>query len=102
MKGTEKQIKWAEQILADARNTIQANIRLAQKNYEKYNHEVFFEDRLTALNLISDQFEAMVENMTASMIIDARDRISPHSITCLLEKTEDKIRAEKRGYTKND
>ena len=96
MNGTEKQIKWAEQILADARNTIQANIELAEKNYEKYNHEVFFEDRLTALNLISEQFEAMCSQVDdARVIIDARDKISPFSITRLLEKTEDKIRADR-------
>lgn len=94
MIGSEKQVRWAEHILADARNTIQANLRLAEKNYEKY-HDVFFEDRIDALNFISAQFEAAVANMTAGMIIDMRARISPSRICDLIERIEDEIRREK-------
>lgn len=98
MIGSEKQIRWAEQILADARGTIKANIEYADANYEKYKHDVMFADRLKAPDIISEQFEATFGHENdARRIIDARGRITSAKIIDLMFKAEEEARKERQN-----
>lgn len=87
LKGTEKQIKWAEDIIREARETIKNNIEnikaLQQEYSEKFDEEMkaFRQDEVEAYELCGKQMEAMLENIdSAAKIIDMREKLSSRNI----------------------
>lgn len=80
MKGTEKQIKWAEDIIESARGTIKANIENIKAQQEKYNCK-WRQDELEAFELCGKSLEELLDKVTeASQVIDMRHKISSHAI----------------------
>lgn len=88
MKGTEKQIKWAEDIKDEAMGTIEANItRLEKLTAQCPNRWLLLEKELfeSLQKQIGDFFASTEE---ASKVIDARNRLSG---SFLLEMVNDEV-----------
>jgi hypothetical protein len=72
MTGTEKQIKRAEDLIADARGTISANIKINEERSSSDN-DMFARDALI-WGEISRQFEDTIAHInSAAQIINTRD-----------------------------
>lgn len=87
LKGTEKQVAWAEDIVAIARRTISSNIEniknLQAEYTEKYGEgfKNFRQDELEAFEKCGESLEAMLANVdSAAKIIDMREKLSSRSI----------------------
>lgn len=78
MKGSEKQVKWAEDIIEGARKTIEANIRLHMENAEKFPTAAkTYNDRADQWKRIGAQVEAAVAKCDdAALIINKRSMFS--------------------------
>lgn len=94
-EGDRKQIKWVEDIIRDARETIRRNIELIKALQEKHGYDVR-QDELEAYEKCSESLEkvfASTEN--ASDIIEMRNRISGRAINemvnryCLIQKNKE-------------
>lgn len=80
LKGTEKQVAWAEDIIASARGTIKTNIENIKAQQEKYNCK-FKQDELEAYEKCSESLETLLAGIdSASKIIDMRYKISGGAI----------------------
>lgn len=82
MKGTEKQIKWAEDIIAKARETLDRNIALIDRvdtiGARKDERQCYVDCR--------ESLEKMLEGVDdAAKIIDMRERLSSSSILQMVE-----------------
>lgn len=95
MKGTEKQIKWAEDIIRDARETIRRNIELIKALQEKHGYDVR-QDELEAYEKCSESLEKVFASTEeAGAIIEMRNRISGRAINemvnryCLIQKNKE-------------
>ena len=89
MKGTEKQIKWAQDIVAKTKGDIDRNIADFEKRAAEYpdlfgieaeewkNCKVWFENQMA---------EAEKRDMPASWYIDNRDRLSGTAMNQRVEK----------------
>lgn len=53
MKGTEKQIAWAEEIKSSAMSNVQHNIELSMQRYEEYDHHTAFLATATAFRIMA-------------------------------------------------
>lgn len=100
MKGTEKQIKWAEDIIESARGTIKANIENIKAQQEKYNCK-WRQDELEAFELCSKSLEELLSKVTeASQVINMRHKISSHAIIEMVQEylyvTKNRKQREKR------
>jgi len=85
MKGTEKQIKWAEDIKANAINTCTANIeRLSGQPLDAMRVEVFKVIRKTLI----DGFEQIDD---AAVIINKRAHFDPMAIIRMADRTSELI-----------
>lgn len=76
LKGTEKQIAWATDLINDAMNTINANLENAKNSrdfYAKYNVQAFSELKASLEKVI-----AKLE--TAAQVIDNREILNPSQI----------------------
>ncbi len=89
MKGTEKQIAWAEQIISDALGTINRNIARIKKQIEKYGADKHSELELKAWEAARGQYENVIlksaEAQNAAWIIDNRKRMDPAAIAHQVE-----------------
>ena len=82
LKGTEKQVKWATDIVADIDSTVNDNIRLAHEN--QWPHADKWEE---AFGIIISQLEgALLKIDKAAVIISCRDRFDPNRILNLANK----------------
>lgn len=80
MNGTEKQIRWAEDIIGEARRTIERNIKLIKDLQEKHGFAVR-QDELEALEKCGKSLEEVIASKeNASDIIKMRHRISSSAI----------------------
>lgn len=76
LKGTGKQVAWAEDIMNIARETVNSNIKAIKEQQEKYNGQ-FRKDELEAYERVGQQLEAMFSKVTeASQIINMRSRLT--------------------------
>ena len=87
LKGTEKQVAWAEDIIREARETISRNIEniknLQAEYTEKYGEEFknFRQDEVEAFEKCGESLEAMLAGIdSASKIIDMRSKLSSGNI----------------------
>lgn len=72
MKGTEKQVKWAEDIIEGARRTIAANIKLNREREAQFG-AVIYTARAEQWEKLSAQVEAAVAKCDdAAIIINKR------------------------------
>lgn len=81
MKGTEKQIKWAEDTKANALGTCEANIERMEKTIDNQTGRTIFPDEIEAYKVqlaILQAFFAKVDD--AAVIISKRDLIHPARI----------------------
>lgn len=82
MKGTEKQIKWAEDIIRGARETLDRNIELIDKN----GTAVLLKDRRQCLVDCKESLEKMLAGIDdAAKIINMRERLSSRAILQMVE-----------------
>ena len=97
LEGSEKQIKWAEQIRENAINTVNNNIHLA-KNRIKQNSQVQdYKDDLEAYNHIGKQLgEELKKIDSASVLINRREFFSGARINQLAQKLEEAYRRKRR------
>lgn len=80
MKGTEKQIKWAEDIIREARETINCNVKNIKEQQEKYNCK-WRQDEIEAFEMCGKSLEEMLSKTNdASQIINMRAKLSSRSI----------------------
>lgn len=93
LKGTEKQVAWAEDIIRVARGTIRSNIdnikNLQAEYTEKYGEgfKNFRQDELEAFEKCGESLEAMLANIdSAAKIIDMRAELSSRSILDMVDK----------------
>lgn len=94
MKGTEKQIKWAEDIIEEARATIKNNIANIDKvdtiGIRAIERQCYVE--------CGESLERMLSKIDdAATIIDMRDELSPYSVNQMvndeaIRRREQKIR----------
>ena len=80
MKGSEKQIKWAEDILANGKATITRNIELDKERLAKYG-DIMFAESIEIWEQIEAEYDKIIANVTdASEIIAKRHRLSPDAL----------------------
>lgn len=80
LKGTEKQVAWAEDIIRVARETVNSNIQTIKEQQEKYNAE-FRKNELDGYTACGKSLEAMLSKVEdASQIISMREKLSSRSI----------------------
>ena len=76
MKGSEKQIKWAEDIIADARKIIADNIHLNQNREAEFGAGIYSR-RAEQWEKVSAQIEAAIAKCDdAAIIINKRNMFS--------------------------
>jgi len=101
MKGTEKQIKWAEDIINDAYNTIDANIARMEKESKE-----FFHFNIQAYKECRKKLEETLETCDdAAVIIKCRNQFDPRRINEMVGRMAEKARQERqmsKGEKKND
>lgn len=96
LSGSEKQVKWAEQIRNNAINSVNSNIKLANERYEKYKTDSYL-DTANAYKQIANQLDSTLNNITsASILIDKRNTFSPNRIDKLASDIEEEIRRKRR------
>ena len=82
LQGSDKQIKWATDIIADIYATVNSNIKLAHD--KQWPHVDKWEE---AFELIISQLEGSLSKIDkAAVIISCRDRFSPERILSLANK----------------
>ena len=89
MKGTEKQIKWAEDIMNNALNTVNANIEHSKTSDALLTRLQVYEE---IKKMLEESFSQVTE---ASQLINARDRFDPRRINNIAQQRENQIRAGK-------
>lgn len=88
MKGTEKQIKWAEDIMSDAFNTIDANVnRMEKENPELFRFEI--QAYKECREMIEKSFATCEE---AKQIIENRGMFDPSRITQIAGQRANQLR----------
>lgn len=86
LKGSEKQIAWAEDIIREARETVKNNIAFIKNLQEKHGLKVR-QDELEAYELCGKQMEEMLANIdSAAKIIDMRDQLSSANINKMVSE----------------
>ena len=81
LKGSEKQIRWATEIVADIYATVNSNIKLA---HDQWPHPEKWEE---AFDKIICQLEAFLSGVDrAAVIITYRERFDPNRILNLANK----------------
>nr|DAF09711.1 MAG TPA: hypothetical protein [Caudoviricetes sp.] len=92
LKGTEKQIKWAEDIIREARETIKNNIANIDKidtiGIRAIERQCYVE--------CGESLEQMLSQIDdAATIIDMRDKLSSYSINQMVSREENRRREQK-------
>lgn len=97
LTGSEKQIKWAEQIRQGAISTVNDNIQLAiKRNNETGNKTDVYKDTIKAYNHIGKQLgEELKKIKSASVLIDRREAFSGKRINDLAQKLEEAYKKKK-------
>lgn len=96
MKGTEKQIKYANDIIESARRDLEGTIVLTKEKIAKekaagFGVEEMFERRLAALEEVLRQFEATVEKLeTAAQVIENKWVFSHEYLFSAVDKLANK------------
>lgn len=86
MTGTEKQIKWAEDIIREARNTIERNITLIKGLQKKHGFKVR-QNELEAYVKCGETLEKVIESKeNAADIIAIRHNISSRAINAMVNR----------------
>lgn len=81
MKGTEKQIKWAEEIIEEARGTININIDKIQKELARVGHVSTLEDNLEIWEKMQVAYEKLISGIDdAAIIIGKKDELNGHGM----------------------
>ena len=100
LQGSEKQVKWANQIRQDAMDVVERQIRwygetITKRPYQDDYLEAALESYKEIKKAISDTFSSVDE---ASKIIDNRSKFSPERIDNIARKSaEEKVLKKKRG-----
>lgn len=96
LTGSEKQVKWAEQIRDNAIDTVNSNIKLANERYRKYKSDTYL-NTLNAYKQIGNQLGTALNNIiSASNLIDRRDTFSPSRINNLANRIEEELRKKRK------
>lgn len=86
MKGTEKQILWAEDIKRETLETCDANIRLSQARLDEYKADMFKLDEI-AYRLVKAAFVKMFAGIDdAGAIINRRHRMGGSGVNSLADQ----------------
>lgn len=97
LNGTEKQNKWAQDIIDNAFGTISLNIERSKKENEKCGKNIFG-TRIAAYERIEAELKAMLEMLegkvenTAKYIIENRHKFDSRSINDFASTYEEEIR----------
>jgi len=90
LKGSEKQINWANVIREDAVNTVAANIERLEKSIKEFNYGI---EELEAWNNIKAQIENAFNQLeNASDIIDRRNALNPSQLCKMATNMANKIK----------
>lgn len=80
MKGSEKEVKWAEEIVAEGKATIARNIELNRKYLEQYGDNMY-EDCVMIWEQIGAEYDKIIESVTdASAIIAKRNQLNSRAL----------------------
>jgi len=92
MKGTEKQIAWANEILDHALDTCKRNIDLDTKRLEEYGHQVYRSgiDALKVMMKVIEKIGSTTED--AEKIINKKDILSGENILKTVDRWAEQIR----------
>lgn len=97
MKGTEKQIAWAEGIKTAAINNINHNIDLSMARYEEYDHHPNYLATAEAFRVMAAVLaKVFAEHDDAEYIIDRRDMLAFASLCRTVDKWADLILSGKK------
>lgn len=93
--GSEKQVKWAQDIREEAINTVDDNIKLARERYEKYKMEIYKDAEEAYKEVKKQLIPALATYTKASDLIDRRDMFSSSRIIDLAQKIEEQLRKKR-------
>lgn len=98
LTGSEKQIKWAEQIRENAINTVNKNIELAIERNKQYGKQTqIYADQIESYNHIGKQLgEELKKIDSASVLINRRDTFSGQRINMLAQKLEEAYKKKRK------
>lgn len=97
LKGSEKQIAWAEKIRNGAMETCEINIKLAKEKIERYPGVADFEYDLKAFENLKNQFESLFDDLEdASKIIDKRDVLSSNHVIYMAGKIREEMKRKEK------
>lgn len=95
MKGTEKQIAWAKEIIDHALDTCRRNIELDTKRLEEYGHQVYQTsiDAMKVMMKVIEKIGSTTED--AEKIINKKDILSGENILKTVDRWAEQIRVGK-------
>lgn len=99
LTGSEKQVKWAEQIRDDAIGTVNANIKLAKERMDKVSgsSKKVYEETIDAYKEVGRQLKEELQKITsASTMIDRRNSFSGNRINQLATRYQEYQRKKKK------
>lgn len=98
MKGTEKQIKWAQDIKDKFFRTIDLNISFYQEQLDKHPEVIEYQDDIDIfVNIKEDMEKALSHVDDAAKIIEMREMLSADRILFVFNEIKYKKHPELRG-----
>lgn len=95
MKGTEKQIKWAEEIVEEGRATIRINIEKIQKELARVGHVSTLEDNLEIWEKMQIAHEKLIAKLDdAAIIIEKKDYLNGHGMVAKFDELSRQLQAK--------
>lgn len=97
MKGTEKQIAWAQDIRSHAIVDIESNINLNAERYEEFDHHPMYAANIASYKIMRAVIEGIYEaHDDAEYIINHRTILSPSGYTVHVNRWAEMIRSGKK------
>lgn len=96
MKGTEKQIKWAEEIIKEARGTININIVKKQAELARVGHVSSLEDDIKIWQKIQVAYEKLISDIDdAAIIIEKKDYLNGSGMVAKFDELSRQLQAKR-------
>jgi hypothetical protein len=97
MKGTEKQIAWAQDIRSQAIENIESNIKLNAERYEEFDHHPMYAANVESYKIMRAVIEGIYEaHDDAEYIINHRTILSPSGYTVHVNRWAEMILSGKK------
>lgn len=93
LKGSEKQIAWANDIIREARETLSRNIEISEEREAKTGNTGFYRLRIESYKEVQRQLETYLDTVdSAAKIIERKSVFSSESVLRMAQEYEKSLR----------